>query len=92
MSELSLEQEIFDMIVKEMEMEEEIKEMSEERLAFDRPLLQSLDPEGLALDSLETLELVALLKDYYGITVQDEDIVKLTSVSKIADFVREKRA
>ena len=92
MSELSLEQEIFDMIVKEMEMEEEIKEMSEDRLAFDRPLLQSLDPEGLGLDSLETLELAALLKDYYGITVQDEDIVKLTSVSKIADFVREKRA
>ena len=88
MSELSLEQEIFDMIVKGMEMEEEIKEMPEDKLAFDRPLFQSMDPDGLALDSLEALELVVLLKDSYGITVQDEDIHKLTSVSKIADFVR----
>lgn len=91
MSEVSLEQEIFDKIVEAMDMKEDIKDMSAEQRAFDRPLFQSMDPDGLALDSLEALELVALMKEAYGITVQDGEIMKLTSVSKIADFIREKR-
>lgn len=91
MNETSLEKNIFDMIVQKMDLEDIINELPPEKLAYDTPLFESMDPDGIALDSIAALELVVLLQENFSITVQDGDMKKLTSVKNIADFVREKQ-
>lgn len=88
MSETNLEKQIFDMIVEKMDLQEIVAELPEDKLTYDTPLFESLDPDGIALDSIAALELVVLLKDNFGITVQDADMKKLTSVANIAEYVR----
>lgn len=88
----SLEKEIFDAIVERMELAEVIKELPPEKLAFDTPLFESMDSEGIGLDSIDVLELVVLLQEKYGIMVEDEDMSKLVSVTKIAEYVAEQKA
>ena len=51
-----------------------------------------MDPDGIALDSVDSLELVVLLQEKYGIEVEDEEMSRLVSVEKIAAFVTEKKA
>ncbi len=92
MNDHSLEQEIFDAIVERMELAEVIAELPPEKLAFDTPLFESMDPDGIALDSVDSLELVVLLQEKYGIEVEDEEMSRLVSVEKIAAFVTEKKA
>ena len=92
MNDHSLEQEIFDAIVERMELAEVIAELPPEKLAFDTPLFESMDPDGIALDSVDSLELVVLLQEKYGIEVEDEERSRLVSVEKIAAFVTEKKA
>lgn len=92
MSEITLETQVFDMIVEKMNLQEIIAEIPEEKLSYDTPLFESLDPDGIALDSIAALELVVLLQQNFDLTIQDEDMVKLTSVANIADFIRSKRA
>ena len=92
MNDHSLEQEIFDAIVERMELAEVIAELPPEKLAFDTPLFESRDPDGIALDSVDSLELVVLLQEKYGIEVEDEEMSRLVSVEKIAAFVTEKKA
>ena len=92
MNDHSLEQEIFDAIVERMELAEVIAELPPEKLAFDTPLFASMDPDGIALDSVDSLELVVLLQEKYGIEVEDEEMSRLVSVEKIAAFVTEKKA
>lgn len=92
MSDTTLEKEIFDKIVEKLELQEIIQEIPEEKLAYDTPLFESMDPEGIALDSIASLELVVLLQENFNVTIQDEDMGKLTSVAKIADFIRSKQA
>jgi acyl carrier protein len=50
--------------------------------------------EGLGLDSIDSLELIVLLKKEYGITIQDpKDGRKiLTDVNSMADYIVEKQA
>ena len=92
MNDHSLEQEIFDAIVERMELAEVSAELPPEKLAFDTPLFESMDPDGIALDSVDSLELVVLLQEKYGIEVEDEEMSRLVSVEKIAAFVTEKKA
>ena len=92
MNDHSLEQEIFDAIVERMELAEVIAELPPEKLAFDTPLFESMDPDGIALDSVDSLELVVLLQEKYGIEVEDEEMSRLVSIEKIAAFVTEKKA
>lgn len=87
----SLEKEIFDAIVERMELAEVIRELPPEKLAYDAPLFESMDSEGIGLDSIDVLELVVLLQEKYGIMVEDEDMSKLVSVTKIAEYVAEKK-
>ncbi len=75
-----------------MELAEVIAELPPEKLAFDTPLFESMDPDGIALDSVDSLELVVLLQEKYGIEVEDEEMSRLVSVEKIAAFVTEKKA
>lgn len=88
MSDTALEKQIFDMIVEKMDLQEIIDELPAEKLAYDTPLFESMDPGGIALDSIAALELVVLLKDHYGITVKDTDMKKLTTVANIAEYIR----
>ncbi len=88
MAETHLEKQIFDMIVEKMELKDVVAELPQEKLSYDTPLFESMDPEGLALDSIAALELVVLLKEHFDVTVGDEDMAKLTTVNKIADFIR----
>ena len=75
-----------------MDLAEVVAELPQEKLAHDTPLFESMDSEGIALDSVDALELVVLLQEKYGITVLDEDMSKLVSVARIAEFVVEKKA
>lgn len=90
MNDTVLEKQIFDMIVEKMKLQEIINEIPEEKLSYDTPLFESMDPDGIALDSIAALELVVLLQDNFGITIMDEDMEQLISVAGIADFVRAK--
>lgn len=90
MNDTVLEKQIFDMIVKKMKLQEIIREIPEEKLSYDTPLFESMDPDGIALDSIAALELVVLLQDNFGITIMDEDMAQLISVADIADFVRDR--
>ncbi len=49
--------------------------------------------EGLGLDSIDSLELIVLLKREYGITIQDpkEGRKALTDVNTMADYVEQNR-
>ncbi len=88
----AMKQEIFDVIVEKMEMQDILKEIPEEKLSFDTPLLESMDPDGLALDSLSLFELLIVLEDKYGVSIPDEDIGKLISIDAIEEYIREKKA
>lgn len=90
MSDTTLENQVFNMIVEKMDLQEIIAEIPEEKLSYDTPLFESLDPEGIALDSIAALELVVLLQQNFNLTIQDEDMIKLTSVTNIANFIRSK--
>ncbi len=88
MSDTALEKQVFDMIVEKMDLQEIIDELPAEKLAYETPLFESMDPDGIALDSIAALELVVLLKDHFGITVKDTDMKKLTTVANIAEYIR----
>ncbi len=49
--------------------------------------------DGLGLDSIDSLELIVLLKKEYGITINDpkEGRKALTDISTMADYVAEHR-
>jgi len=49
---------------------------------------QPLFGRGLELDSLDTLEIVSLLDEEYGVFITDEDRYVFGSVNRLADFVR----
>lgn len=92
MSDTILEKQIFDKIVEKLNLQEIVCELPPEKLAYDAPLFESMDPSGIALDSIDSLELVVLLQENFNVTVKDEEMGKLTSVANIAEFIRSKQA
>ena len=56
-----------------------------------------LDPESITMDtnliddigadSLDIVELIMSLEDYYGITINDDDAANLITVRKICDYI-----
>lgn len=54
-----------------------------ERVDFDQPLFG----RGLELDSLDTLEIVSLLEEEYGVLLSDADRTVFGSINKLADAV-----
>lgn len=49
--------------------------------------LQSRLVEDLNADSLDVVELLMLLEDDYGITIPDEEAVKLSTIADIVAFL-----
>ena len=77
------------------ELEQKIKEMIVERcfLSIDPDDIDAEAPlmDEIGLDSVQILEVVVGLEDVFGVAVDDADfdIENFSSVSGIADYVRE---
>ncbi|MFE0101586.1 phosphopantetheine-binding protein [Streptomyces sp. NPDC059009] len=54
-----------------------------ELIGDDQPLFG----RGLELDSLDTLEIVVMVDEEFGVAISDDDRAVFGSVNKIADFV-----
>lgn len=48
---------------------------------------QPLFGRGLELDSLDTLEIVSLVEEEFGVYITDEDKFVFGSINKIGDFI-----
>ena len=82
---MELEKQIFDQIVKRLDLDEEtVSGLSYETILFDLGDGQ----ENLGLDSIDALELVTLIYDNWQIDVPTEDMKKLYSVKEIAQYIR----
>ncbi|GAB2695803.1 phosphopantetheine-binding protein [Mucilaginibacter koreensis] len=66
-----------------------LTDLKPEDIKDDEPLFG----EGLGLDSIDSLELIVLLKREYGITINDpkEGRKALTDVNTMADYVEQNR-
>ncbi|PUZ30371.1 acyl carrier protein [Chitinophaga costaii] len=67
-----------------------LQEVKPEDIGDDAPLFK----EGLGLDSIDALELIVLLQQYYGIRIANPDDGPriFTSVRTIAEFITEQKA
>ena len=82
---MELEKQIFDEIVKRMDLDEAtVKDMTYDTILFDRKDGQ----ENLGLDSIDALELISLLYDIWKIDIPGDDLKKLYSINAIAEYVR----
>ena len=76
------------------ELKEKIKQALITKLELDDEMKAELDydtqlfgDEGIGLDSMDSLELVTLIYDEWGIDVPNEDMKKLVSVNAIAEYI-----
>jgi acyl carrier protein len=67
-----------------------LEDITPEQIDDDAPLFG----EGLGLDSIDALELVAMLENHYGIVIKDleEGRPAFQSVRVLANFIQSKRA
>jgi acyl carrier protein len=81
----TLEQQIKQRLVETLELK-----ISPEKIDDDAPLFI----EGLGLDSVDALEVAAMLSMHFNVEVTDKDSAReiLKSVKTIADFVRKQRS
>ena len=75
-----LKEKIKQAIITKLELDDEMKA----ELDFDTQLFGD---EGIGLDSMDSLELVTLIYDEWGIDVPNEDMKKLVSVNAIAEYI-----
>ncbi|WP_298871587.1 acyl carrier protein [uncultured Microbacterium sp.] len=52
---------------------------------------QPLFGRGLELDSLDTLEIVSLIDENFGVYITDDDTFVFGSINAIADFIEQAR-
>lgn len=60
--------------------------VSESEVTLDASLIEDLNA-----DSLDAVDLASTLEDHFEIQVADEEIMNLTTVGKIVEFVRARR-
>lgn len=53
--------------------------------------LQSHLVEDLGADSLDIVELLMMLEDEYGITIPDQDAMKLSTIGDIVTFMQKQK-
>ena len=75
-----LKEKIKQALITKLELDDETKE----ELDYDTQLFGD---EGIGLDSMDSLELVTLIYDEWGIDVPNEDMKKLVSVNAIAEYI-----
>ncbi len=82
-----LEKKIYDKIIEKMDIDaSEIEGFDENSPIFGAA---SDGKVSMELDSIDSLELVVLIYDEWGIDVPTEDMPKLKTLSSIADYIRE---
>ena len=86
MPEKNLNSQIKEMLVASLMLKLPASEIGDDTLLFS--------PDGLALDSIDALELVLGVEKEFGIKVQDEEVgVKaFASVDALCEFIRSKAA
>ena len=80
-----LKNELKKYIIEELNLED----MSPEEIGDDEPLFG----DGLGLDSIDALELVVILEQYYGIKIKDEKTGRevFHSIDTMAEYVEKHR-
>lgn len=84
---MELEDEIKDLIIKSLELED----ITRDDIKNDEPLFGG---EGLALDSIDALELGMALKRHFNLTLssnKEENAKYFYSVNTLADFIRSQK-
>lgn len=82
-----LEKKIYDKIIEKMDIDEsDIEGFNENSPIFGKA---DIDEASLELDSIDSLELVVLIYDEWGIDVPTEDMPRLKTIKCIADYIRE---
>ncbi len=71
---------------------EKIKKLLGEQLSIDENKIteESRVVEDLGADSLDVVELLMTLEDEFGITVEDEDAIKLKTIGDIISLIDKK--
>ena len=71
---------------------EKIKKLLSEQLSIseDKITEDSRVVEDLGADSLDVVELLMTLEDEFGITVEDEDAIKLKTIGDIISLIDKK--
>ncbi len=72
---------------------ETLKELAKE-IDMLREKIENIDPQkdlaSQGVDSLDTLSLLLLIQEKYGIQIPDEDIPKLETLNDIVEYVNKK--
>ena len=77
----------------EMEIEEKVKSLVVEKLKVDAGQIRLESKfNDLGADSLETMDLIMAFEDAFGITIEDQDMAKITTVGEAIDFIKQKKA
>lgn len=81
---MSIKKKIKEIIVEDLNLED----VTPEEIGDDTPLFG----EGLGLDSLDAVELVVLVKKYFGVEIKDMDegLVAFQSVNALVSFIEER--
>ncbi|OGF62244.1 MAG: acyl carrier protein [Candidatus Fischerbacteria bacterium RBG_13_37_8] len=76
-----------------MEIEEKVKSLVVDKLKVDAEQVR-LDSKfnDLGADSLETMDLIMAFEDAFQITIEDQDMAKITTVGEAIDFIKQKKA
>lgn len=76
-----------------MEIEEKVKSLVVEKLKVDADQVRLESKfNDLGADSLETMDLIMAFEDAFGITIEDQDMAKITTVGEAIDFIKQKKA
>ena len=72
---------------------ETLKELAKE-IEMLKEKIKNVDPSkdlaSQGVDSLDTLSLLLLIQEKYGVQIPDEDIPKLTTLNDIVEYVNKK--
>ena len=68
---------------------EKVKAIIAEKLSVDQDeiKLESSIVDDLGADSIDLIELIMNLEEEYGISISDEEAVKLKTVGDVVDFI-----
>lgn len=74
------------------EVYEKVKSIIVERLGVDEDKISrdTTFQDDIGADSLDVVELVMEMEDYFGEEISDEDAEQMTTVGKAVDFIYEK--
>lgn len=79
--------------MKENELQDKIIKMIASKLSkkVEEVTLQSNLVDDLGADSLDIVELLMMLEDEYGITIPDQDAMKLSTIGDIVTFMQNQK-